>query len=339
MQTHLEQLASVRPFLRLPNKIVLEFTEDKGSQSGNNRVIDTEKIYLRFRGRTLGPFTSAKAADMLQRGQITRLHEVSADGSSWIRAEDFYKSFFNRSAVSLEVNVETKKEDEKPKEQEQASGEQWYAFFANQKQGPMSMVVLQQHVLSGNVNRDTLVWRSGLADWQPAVIVLPALFPKNMPPKDEVQETSRRNVRAAELSGEVVHSFVKSKVWVILIASLWIMSTIGSIVGLGFQFVLVLRSPIPGPASAFLATGFAMAILVQGVILYCGILLLNYGQALTQLRYQKTEADLLLAGNSLSRFFTATGVVVLVSLIGFMLMALLFLLLAATGVEGLSSSI
>jgi hypothetical protein len=178
-----------------------------------------------------------------------------------------------------------------------------------------------------------------LADWQPAVIVLPALFPKNMPPKDEVQETSRRNVRAAELSGEVVHSFVKSKVWVILIASLWIMSTIGSIVGLGFQFVLVLRSPIPGPASAFLATGFAMAILVQGVILYCGILLLNYGQALTQLRYQKTEADLLLAGNSLSRFFTATGVVVLVSLIGFMLMALLFLLLAATGVEGLSSSI
>jgi hypothetical protein len=300
-------------------------------------VIDTEKIYLRFRGRTLGPFTSAKAAEMLQRGQITRLHEVSADGASWTRAEEFYKSFFNRTAGNAVVEKEVKKE-ETIKEQDEPSEEQWYAYFANQKQGPMSLVVLQQHVLSGNVNRDTLVWRTGLTDWQPAVIVLPALFPKNMPPKEEVQQGSIRNERQGQLSREVVHSLVRTKPWVMLIASFWIFLTISAILGLGFQFVLTLRAPLPGPTSAFLATGFALAILVQGAILYCGILLLNYGQSLTQLKYQKTEKDLILSGNALSRFFFATGVIVLISVVGFLLMGLLIVLLAATGVQNWPSS-
>jgi hypothetical protein len=300
-------------------------------------VIDTEKIYLRFRGRTLGPFTSAKAAEMLQRGQITRLHEVSADGASWTRAEEFYKSFFNRNAGTAVVETEFKKE-EKPREQNEPSEEQWYAYFANQKHGPMNAVVLQQHVLSGNVNRDTLVWRTGLTDWQPAVIALPALFPKSMPPKDEAQQGSGRTDRQVQLSKESVQSLVRSKPWVILIASFWIFLTVSAILGLGFQFVLALRAPIPGPASAFLATGFALAILVQGAVLYCGILLLNYGQTLTQLKYQKSERDLIHSGNALSRFFVATGVIVLISVIGFLLMGLLVVLLAATGVQGLPTS-
>ncbi|MEY4566158.1 MAG: hypothetical protein RLY14_1128 [Planctomycetota bacterium] len=301
-------------------------------------MIDTEKVYLRFRGRTLGPFTSAKADEMLQRGQITRLHEVSADGSSWTRAEEYYRSFFNRSQAATVVEKESKKEEEKPKEHEEPSGDQWYAYFANQKQGPMSLVVLQQHVLSGSVNRDTLVWRTGLADWQPAVIVLPALFPKNMPPKDEEQQSGGRNARQGELSKELVQSFIRPRNWIMLIASFWIVLTISAILGLGFQFVVALRAPVPGPAAAFLATGFALAILVQGALLYCGILLLNYGQSLTQLKYQRSELNLIKSGNALGRFFAATGVIVLISIVGFLLLGLLVVLLAATGAEGFQSS-
>lgn len=298
-------------------------------------MIDSDKIYLRFRGRTLGPFTSSKAAEMLQRGQITRLHEVSADGSSWIRAEEYYKSFFTRNVVAIEPEKEVSKVEEKPKVQEEPSGEQWYAYFANQKQGPMGVVVLQQHVLSGNINRDTLVWRAGLADWQPAVIALPSFFPKNMSSKEEVVRTGRE-VKGSELFPEILQAFVRSKIWVQFISFIWILSTIGSLVMLGIQFVFALRSPIPGPVAAFLATGLALAMLVQGVVLYCGILLLNYSQSLTQLKYQRTEADLLHVGNSISRFFTATGIVALVALVGGLLLLLLFVLLAAAGMEGLS---
>jgi hypothetical protein len=298
-------------------------------------VVDSDKVYLRFRGRTLGPFASSKAAEMLQRGQITRLHEVSADGSSWIRAEEYYKSFFNRAAAP---EKELKIVEEKPKVEEEPSGEQWFAYFANQKQGPMSLVVLQQHVLSGNVNRDTLVWRAGLADWQSAVIALPALFPKNMPPKDEVAASSTKTVQSSGLFQETVQAFVRSKAWVQLIAFMWILGSIGALVILGIQFVLALRSSVPGPVAAFMATGLALAMLVQGVVLYCGILLLNYSQSLTQLRFQRTEADLLYVGNTVSRFFTATGIVVLVALMGGLLMLLLFVLLAAAGMEGLSAT-
>ncbi len=301
-------------------------------------MIDTEKVYLRFRGRTLGPFTSAKADEMLQRGQITRLHEVSADGSSWTRAEEYYRSFFNRSQAATVVEKESKKEEEKPKEHEEPNSDQWYAYFANQKQGPMSLVVLQQHVLSGSVNRDTLVWRTGLADWQPAVIVLPALFLKNMPPKDEEQQSGGRNARQGELSKELVQSFIRPRNWIMLIASFWIVLTISAILGLGFQFVVALRAPVPGPTAAFLATGFALAILVQGALLYCGVLLLNYGQSLTQLKYQRSELNLIKSGNALGRFFAATGVIVLISIVGFLLFGLLVVLLAATGAEGFQSS-
>lgn len=301
-------------------------------------MIDSDKIYLRFRGRTLGPFTSSKATEMLQRGQITRLHEVSADGSSWIKAEEYYKSYFNRTSVAEAAEKEAKKTEEKPKVEEDPVGEQWYAHFANQKQGPMSMVVLQQHILSGSVNRDTLVWRPGMADWQAAVYVLPGLFPKNMPPKEEVAVSGGKEARASELFKEIVQAFVKSKMWVQLIAFFWILSSLGSLVMLGIQFVVALRAPTSGSLAAVMATGLALGMLVQGVVLYCGILLLNYSQSLTQLKYQRTEADLLHVGNTISRFFTATGIVVLVSLVGGLLLILLFVLLAATGMEALSST-
>lgn len=301
-------------------------------------MIDSDRIFLRFRGRTLGPFTSSKATEMLQRGQITRLHEVSADGASWIRAEDYYKTHFSRTTATDATDQEPRKEAEKQKAAEEPDGEQWYAHFANQKQGPMSLVVLQQHVLAGSVNRDTLLWRPGLSDWQAAVYLLPNLFPKDRVVKDEVVVRSGKEEKSNQLFLEIVQAFLRSKAWVQLIAFFWILSTLGALVVSGMQFVIALRAPVPGPAAAFLATGFASVMLIQGVILYCGILLLNYSQALTQLKYQRTEADLLHVGNTISRFFVATGVVVLVSVIGGLLLLLLFVLLAATGMEGIPVS-
>jgi hypothetical protein len=67
-------------------------------------------------------------------------------------------------------------------------------------------------------------------------------------------------------------------------------------------------------------------------------LLLNYGQSLTQLKYQRSELNLIKSGNALGRFFAATGVIVLISIVGFLLFGLLVVLLAATGAEGFQSS-
>ena len=51
-----------------------------------------EKYYVRFRGRTLGPFDTTRVRDLIKRG-VTRMHELSPDGVSWQPAEVFPELF------------------------------------------------------------------------------------------------------------------------------------------------------------------------------------------------------------------------------------------------------
>jgi hypothetical protein len=37
-----------------------------------------DRVYIRFKGRVLGPLTQEKTMDMVKRGQITRQHELSS---------------------------------------------------------------------------------------------------------------------------------------------------------------------------------------------------------------------------------------------------------------------
>ncbi len=67
-------------------------------------MTDDDKIYVRFRGRTVGPLTSQKIQDMVRRGQITRLHELSDDGSSWTRADEF-RDFFATMRAEVTKNL------------------------------------------------------------------------------------------------------------------------------------------------------------------------------------------------------------------------------------------
>jgi membrane protease subunit (stomatin/prohibitin family) len=64
---------------------------------------------------------------------------------------------------------------------------QYYIAVNGQQQGPLSMPTLQQQVASGAIQRDTLVWKQGMAAWQPAgevgeVASLFAAVPPPLPP-------------------------------------------------------------------------------------------------------------------------------------------------------------
>ena len=52
-----------------------------------------EPLYVRIRGRVQGPVNEEKLRSLVKRGQLARLHEVSADGTNWQRASDFPKIF------------------------------------------------------------------------------------------------------------------------------------------------------------------------------------------------------------------------------------------------------
>jgi len=65
-----------------------------------------DNIYVRFKGRTLGPLTYQKIQDLVRRGQITRMHDLSYDGMSWIKAEEF-GDLFTSSRAFKSGNVGT----------------------------------------------------------------------------------------------------------------------------------------------------------------------------------------------------------------------------------------
>jgi hypothetical protein len=48
------------------------------------------------------------------------------------------------------------------------SAAEWYYTLNNQQQGPVTLEALQAMAANGQVQRSDLVWRQGMANWQPA---------------------------------------------------------------------------------------------------------------------------------------------------------------------------
>ena len=43
----------------------------------------------------------------------------------------------------------------------------WYYALGNERQGPIDDAALDRLIATGVVRQDTLVWKAGMADWQP----------------------------------------------------------------------------------------------------------------------------------------------------------------------------
>ena len=55
------------------------------------------------------------------------------------------------------------------------SAAEWYYTLNNQQQGPVTLEALQAMAANGQIQRTDLVWRQGMANWQPAADV-PGVF-------------------------------------------------------------------------------------------------------------------------------------------------------------------
>lgn len=154
-------------------------------------MTDFERVFIRFRGRTIGPLTPDKVTDMVRRGQVTRMHELSGDGLSWMRADEF-GNFFPRavasgavagdmaaSASSIPPGGEGAAIDDgggaAPIANENASA-QWYAHVNGEKQGPVSMDQMRLYAEAKILKKDSLVWKNGMDAWKPASESVPELF-------------------------------------------------------------------------------------------------------------------------------------------------------------------
>ncbi|MDA9777438.1 GYF domain-containing protein [Rubripirellula sp.] len=136
------------------------------------------KYHVRFKGRVLGPFDEQKIKGLIKRGQVTRTHEISPDGISWQPAAE-YQDLFPASNSGFGANAAaTSAEPFQSLDLGASSAEtsEWYAHMNDEQKGPVAKSQLTQWVGSGAMTADTLVWKEGLENWEPAKILLPDLF-------------------------------------------------------------------------------------------------------------------------------------------------------------------
>ena len=54
--------------------------------------MDTQ-LYIRVRGRVLGPYDQEKLQSLARRGQLSRMHEISEDATNWVHASAYPQLF------------------------------------------------------------------------------------------------------------------------------------------------------------------------------------------------------------------------------------------------------
>jgi GYF domain 2 len=85
----------------------------------------------------------------------------------------------------------------------------WWYFSDGERKGPVSDDDLQRLLISGTITSSSLVWKTGMAGWQPAAQVeglapmlasLPPELPPELPPD---QKTPQRTEKAGSYHGQI----------------------------------------------------------------------------------------------------------------------------------------
>ena len=123
------------------------------------------RLFLRFRGKTTGPFSLAQIEQMRQLGRVTAFHEVSLDGVNWLLAVDAGLVTSTNmspnptpalSAMSL------------PEEVTAPLSPPWYHLDASGgRQGPIPREQMAEWVAGGKFTASSEVWCEGFPDWVP----------------------------------------------------------------------------------------------------------------------------------------------------------------------------
>ncbi|MDB4759842.1 GYF domain-containing protein [bacterium] len=135
-----------------------------------------EKFYVRFRGRTLGPFDEGKVRGLIKRGQVTRMHELSPDGVSWQKADAFPELFPAASQPTQAFEQTDQSHDSMPPDEPNTGVAEWYAHMNDENKGPVTKNQIAQWIAAGAITQESLVWKEGTEEWEPANIAVPELF-------------------------------------------------------------------------------------------------------------------------------------------------------------------
>ena len=291
--------------------------------------MDTQ-LYLRVRGRVLGPYDQEKLQSLVRRGQLSRMHEVSTDGTHWVRASTYAELFVGAPVklVAPEMAVgsppppqqagvasggysveeaESPSPASAPPPVPPQAGRRWYYENAGAECGPVEEAELRQLLATGQIGRDSVVWHDGMSQWVAATQV-PGLISAAVLPvavRHEVDSPRDADVLAESLC-KVASA---SRPWVgFLTITAFVYAGLCLLIGL---FALV------GGADRGIPPMVAMGlfwIIDSAVVAAGGILLANYSSRLSSLGYGKSSKVLENALDRLRVFWMYVSIVLIVIL-------------------------
>jgi len=288
-----------------------------------------DRLYIRFKGKILGPLTSQKIQELARRGQITRMHDLSPDGRSWVKAGEYGNLFpgdksadsrpangaehadgpipvspMNSQAASVAPNPAAGRPTESPD-----LSVQWYAHIGGENRGPLTTASLMSSVNSGQVAPDTLVWRAGFDDWRPAGECFPQSFSQPAETQANVPGGNYVKVSATGAARDLYYELQASRPWALLLG--WLSSAIGVLSAIYWVVFMIVGSNLRIVGSAKVIVGL-VGLTFAGVLIFGGVLVLRYAASLKDIAIHRGEGRAIEAARRLAAVWRLLGITVLI---------------------------
>ena len=267
-----------------------------------------DRYYVRFKGRVLGPMSGEKTKELVRRGQITRVHELSPDGIEWRRAEEFAE-FYPKKAVVQSV-TEAVTEQQKPKQTETA---EWFVHMDGQSQGPVEEASIRLWIASGRVAPDSLVWKDGMAEWLAAELVRPQWFAG----RSVAATSATKSNGDSNASGDAICLELRRQTfWIYFLAIVSLFFSGCQVLWCLFALVTQIAAPPNNGTAVLIGLMFTFfASLLSAYGLFCGIQVLRYANSVAVLKHAPSEQNVLAATRRLSAIWLFVGIYVLTILV------------------------
>jgi uncharacterized RDD family membrane protein YckC len=194
----------------------------------------------------------------------------------------------------------------------------WYYSQTGTRVGPIEEDHFEELVMQGTVTPDTLVWRTGMADWQPLRVVRTATFVPPPPPAASAASVDTATRTRSTDSGVLVYAGVLRRWFADVIDGI-----ITAIVGLGVNMVLGVAAANAGEANLGLFGLGMLTNIVLGMVYYVwftGARGATPGKIALGLKVVKPDGGEVSYGRAFGRYFGETLSAILLG-IGYLMAA------------------
>ncbi|MCC6508778.1 MAG: DUF4339 domain-containing protein [Pirellulaceae bacterium] len=242
-----------------------------------------ERIYIRFKGRVLGPLAHEKVVELVARGQITRDQDMSSDAVNWTKASEFTTFFPPVQTTSVKANPVAV-------QPVTPAYESWFVNVDDQADKAFDEPQIKQMIAAGTIQPSTQMWNQELGAWQDAVLIRPQWFmgtnqvsnPSGATGPSETGEVTVQSIGQLLLSARNWLNFLSILGLIVSTITLFV------ITGL-FLYAVVSELNVPVKLAAVIAAGGQLLSFAVG--LYFFVRLNKYAGLLTAIKFRNEAAE------------------------------------------------